>query len=193
MERTWYYIVNLHDKMCTQFKWVGLIKTRWVGAYLSFMLVYYISSHISYTSSLPGTQLIMCFIFWTVWGCLEELIVLGLNSLKWDCFKGWKVLLFLCRIQAIVFIAWLKHYQQLMNIMQVLNLTELELNRVDIRVGLSGALYYMDGSPQAVRQLRNLVSQVLFPAFEVHLFFTSLFLLSIFLFNSSYWFLIFFF
>ncbi|XP_031381548.1 protein TPLATE [Punica granatum] len=43
--------------------------------------------------------------------------------------------------------------------LKVLNLTELELNRVDIRVGLSGALYYMDGSPQAVRQLRNLVSQ----------------------------------
>ena len=39
-------------------------------------------------------------------------------------------------------------------------MTELELNRVDIRVGLSGALYYMDGSSQAVRQLRNLVSQV---------------------------------
>lgn len=49
----------------------------------------------------------------------------------------------------------------LMN-MQVLNLTELELNRVDIRVGISGALYYMDGSPQAVRQLRYLVSQVSF-------------------------------
>lgn len=80
-----------------------------------------------------------------------------------------------------------------MNMLQVLNLTELELNRVDIRVGFSGALYFMDGSPQAVRQLRNLVSQVLFPAFEVHLFFTSLFLLSIFLFSSSYWFLIFFF
>lgn len=43
---------------------------------------------------------------------------------------------------------------------QVLNLTELELDRVDVRVGLSGALYYMDGSSQAVRQLRNLVSQV---------------------------------
>lgn len=41
-------------------------------------------------------------------------------------------------------------------------MTELELNRVDIRVGLSGALYFMDGSPQAVRQLRNLVSQVFF-------------------------------
>lgn len=43
--------------------------------------------------------------------------------------------------------------------LKVLNLTELELNRVDVRVGLSGALYYMDGSSQAVRQLRNLVSQ----------------------------------
>lgn len=44
---------------------------------------------------------------------------------------------------------------------QVINLTENEINRVDIRVGLTGALYFMDGSPQAVRQLRNLVSQVL--------------------------------
>ncbi|CAL9120090.1 unnamed protein product [Musa textilis] len=43
--------------------------------------------------------------------------------------------------------------------LKILNLTELELNRVDIRVGLSGALYFMDGSLQAVRQLRNLVSQ----------------------------------
>ncbi|XP_043705960.1 protein TPLATE-like isoform X2 [Telopea speciosissima] len=43
--------------------------------------------------------------------------------------------------------------------LKVLNLTELVLNRVDIRVGLSGALYFMDGSPLAVRQLRNLVSQ----------------------------------
>ncbi|XP_068665411.1 protein TPLATE-like [Aristolochia californica] len=43
--------------------------------------------------------------------------------------------------------------------LKILNLTELELNRVDIRVGLSGSLYFMDGSPQAVRQLRNLVSQ----------------------------------
>lgn len=43
--------------------------------------------------------------------------------------------------------------------LKVLNLTELELNRVDIRVGLSGALYFMDGSPQSVRQLQNLVSQ----------------------------------
>lgn len=43
--------------------------------------------------------------------------------------------------------------------LKVLNLTEIELNRVDIRVGLSGGLYFMDGSPQAVRQLRNLTSQ----------------------------------
>ncbi|KAK7395910.1 hypothetical protein VNO78_16514 [Psophocarpus tetragonolobus] len=43
--------------------------------------------------------------------------------------------------------------------LKVLNLTELELNRVDVRVGLSGALYYMNGSSQAVRQLRSLVSQ----------------------------------
>ncbi|CAN0924649.1 Protein TPLATE [Linum grandiflorum] len=43
--------------------------------------------------------------------------------------------------------------------LKVLNLTELELNRVDIRVGFSGSLYFMDGSPQAVRQLRHLVSQ----------------------------------
>lgn len=49
-----------------------------------------------------------------------------------------------------------------MKLVQVLNLTELELNRVDIRVGLSGSLYFMNGSPQAVRQLRNLVSQVSF-------------------------------
>lgn len=42
--------------------------------------------------------------------------------------------------------------------LKILNLTELELNRVDIRVGLTGALYFMDNS-QGVRQLRNLVSQ----------------------------------
>lgn len=47
-----------------------------------------------------------------------------------------------------------------MKMLQILNLTELELNRVDVRVGLSGALYYMDGSSQAVRQLRSLGSQV---------------------------------
>lgn len=56
--------------------------------------------------------------------------------------------------------------------LQVLNLTDLELNRVDIRVGLSGALYFMDGSPQAIRQLRNLVSQVFFPTFAVLLDFS---------------------
>ncbi|KAL6507270.1 hypothetical protein OROGR_023465 [Orobanche gracilis] len=44
-------------------------------------------------------------------------------------------------------------------LLQILNLTEIELNRVDIRVGLSGGLYFMDGSPQAVRQLRDLNSQ----------------------------------
>ncbi|KAK1359415.1 Protein TPLATE like [Heracleum sosnowskyi] len=43
--------------------------------------------------------------------------------------------------------------------LKVLNLTDIELNRVDIRVGLSGPLVFMDGSPQAVRQLRNLNSQ----------------------------------
>nr|GMD16097.1 protein TPLATE [Ipomoea batatas] len=43
--------------------------------------------------------------------------------------------------------------------LKVLNLTEIELNRVDLRVGLSGGLYFMDGSPQAVRQLRDLNSQ----------------------------------
>ena len=32
---------------------------------------------------------------------------------------------------------------------------------MDIRVGLSGALYYMDGFSRTVRHLRNLVSQVL--------------------------------
>ncbi|KAL6521813.1 hypothetical protein OROGR_018382 [Orobanche gracilis] len=44
--------------------------------------------------------------------------------------------------------------------LKILNLTEIELNRVDIRVGLSGGLYFMDGSPQAVRQLRDLNSQL---------------------------------
>ncbi|XP_073132518.1 protein TPLATE [Henckelia pumila] len=43
--------------------------------------------------------------------------------------------------------------------LKVLNLTEIELNRVDIRVGLSGGSYFMDGAPQAVRQLRDLNSQ----------------------------------
>jgi len=71
--------------------------------------------------------------------------------------------------------------------LQVLNLTDLELNRVDIRVGLSGALYFMDGSPQAIRQLRSLVSQVFFPTFAVLLGFSlcgasSCFFPSVFLF-----------
>lgn len=63
--------------------------------------------------------------------------------------------------------------------LQVLNLTDLELNRVDIRVGLSGALYFMDGSPQAIRQLRNLVSQVFFPTFAVLLGFSPYFFSSL--------------
>lgn len=45
-------------------------------------------------------------------------------------------------------------------ILQVLNLTEIEINRIDIRVGLSGGLYFMDRSQQAVRQLNYLSSQV---------------------------------
>lgn len=55
---------------------------------------------------------------------------------------------------------WMSHSILITSFLQILNLTELELNRVDIRVGLSGALYFMDASPQAVRQLRSLVSQV---------------------------------
>ncbi|XP_074376451.1 protein TPLATE-like isoform X2 [Apium graveolens] len=43
--------------------------------------------------------------------------------------------------------------------LKVLNMTEIELSRVDIKVGLSGPLVYMDGSLQAVRQLRSLASQ----------------------------------
>eukprot|EP00252_Welwitschia_mirabilis_P017897 TRINITY_DN3987_c0_g1_i1.p1 TRINITY_DN3987_c0_g1~~TRINITY_DN3987_c0_g1_i1.p1 ORF type:complete len:1149 (+),score=195.25 TRINITY_DN3987_c0_g1_i1:231-3677(+) len=43
--------------------------------------------------------------------------------------------------------------------LKVINLTEQELDRVDIRVGLTGALHFMDGSLQAVRQLHHVVSQ----------------------------------
>ncbi|KAL8489940.1 hypothetical protein ACS0TY_025731 [Phlomoides rotata] len=43
--------------------------------------------------------------------------------------------------------------------LKVLSITEIELNRVDIRVGVTGGLYFMDASPQAVRQLRALNSQ----------------------------------
>jgi hypothetical protein len=39
-------------------------------------------------------------------------------------------------------------------------MTEQELKRVDVRVGLIGALRFMDGSPQGVRQLQHLHSQV---------------------------------
>lgn len=43
---------------------------------------------------------------------------------------------------------------------QILNMTEQDLKRVDVRVGLIGALRFMDGSPQGVRQLQQLHSQV---------------------------------
>lgn len=43
---------------------------------------------------------------------------------------------------------------------QIVNMTEQELQRVDVRVGLIGALRFMDGSPQGVRQLQQLHSQV---------------------------------
>ena len=39
-------------------------------------------------------------------------------------------------------------------------MTEQEINRVDVRIGLTGALQFMDGSPQAVRNLQHLQSQV---------------------------------
>ncbi|KAG6555879.1 hypothetical protein Mapa_002521 [Marchantia paleacea] len=44
--------------------------------------------------------------------------------------------------------------------LKVINMTEQELKRVDVRVGLVGALHFMDAQPQAVRQLQNLISQV---------------------------------
>lgn len=43
---------------------------------------------------------------------------------------------------------------------QIVNMTEQEMKRVDVRVGLIGALRFMDGSPQGVRQLHHLHSQV---------------------------------
>lgn len=43
--------------------------------------------------------------------------------------------------------------------MKVLNMTEQELSRVDVRIGLIGSLQFMDGSPQAVRNLQHLQSQ----------------------------------
>ncbi|PIN09671.1 hypothetical protein CDL12_17741 [Handroanthus impetiginosus] len=52
--------------------------------------------------------------------------------------------------------------------LKVLNLTEIDLNRVDLRVGLSGGLYFMDGSRQAVRQLRDLTSQLCYAAKTWH-------------------------
>ncbi|KAG0586281.1 hypothetical protein KC19_2G078600 [Ceratodon purpureus] len=51
------------------------------------------------------------------------------------------------------------HEKRLTLHLKILNLTEQELKRVDVRVGLSGALRFMDGSPQGVRQLQQLHSQ----------------------------------
>ncbi|KAL8097669.1 hypothetical protein AgCh_030693 [Apium graveolens] len=59
--------------------------------------------------------------------------------------------------------------------LKVLNLTDIELNRVDIRVGLTGPLVFMDGSPQAVRQLRNLNSQVFLEPLAMFQHFSMLF------------------
>eukprot|EP00249_Psilotum_nudum_P022975 c28708_g1_i1 orf=979-4446(+) len=42
---------------------------------------------------------------------------------------------------------------------KVLNMTEQVINRVDVRIGLIGALHFMDGSAQAVRHLHHLMSQ----------------------------------
>lgn len=75
------------------------------------------------------------------------------------------LLFFIILLDALLFFHYYSYnalFSNQENWLQILNLTELELNRVDIRVGLTGALYYMDGSPQAVRQLRNLVSQVFY-------------------------------
>eukprot|EP00271_Cylindrocystis_brebissonii_P004677 TRINITY_DN1649_c0_g2_i1.p1 TRINITY_DN1649_c0_g2~~TRINITY_DN1649_c0_g2_i1.p1 ORF type:complete len:1215 (+),score=196.81 TRINITY_DN1649_c0_g2_i1:636-4280(+) len=43
--------------------------------------------------------------------------------------------------------------------MKILNLTEVEVERADVQVGLRGALRFMDGAPRAVRQLRQLGGQ----------------------------------
>ena len=118
--------------------------------------------------------------------CLNYILKLTLSSVLWTLM--WRCFYFKLMVPSfLIKLNWL----------QVLNLTELELNRVDIRVGLSGSLYFMDGSPQAVRQLRNLVSQVcamlakhlprkfyhvLFPALQWHLTVFPLFLFGVFLF-----------
>lgn len=51
------------------------------------------------------------------------------------------------------------HEKRLTLHLKIVNLTEQELKRVDVRVGLMGALRFMDGSPQGVRQLHHLKSQ----------------------------------
>ncbi|CAM6095749.1 unnamed protein product [Calypogeia fissa] len=51
------------------------------------------------------------------------------------------------------------HEKRLTLHLKVINMTEQELRRVDVRVGLVGALQFMDAHPQAVRQLQNLNSQ----------------------------------
>ncbi|KAI5073208.1 hypothetical protein GOP47_0011221 [Adiantum capillus-veneris] len=43
--------------------------------------------------------------------------------------------------------------------MKILNMTEQEINQVDVRIGLIGALQFMDGSLQAMRNLQHLQSQ----------------------------------
>lgn len=43
---------------------------------------------------------------------------------------------------------------------QVLNMTEIEVGQVEVRVGLLGSLRFMDAAPQAVRNLRGLLPQV---------------------------------
>jgi hypothetical protein len=44
--------------------------------------------------------------------------------------------------------------------LQIVNVTELQLPQVDVRVGLDGAVDFLDKSPQALRQLKDLASQV---------------------------------
>ncbi|XP_024368196.1 protein TPLATE isoform X2 [Physcomitrium patens] len=51
------------------------------------------------------------------------------------------------------------HEKRLTLHLKILNLTEQELKRVDVRVGLIGALRFMDGSAQGVRQLQQLHTQ----------------------------------
>lgn len=55
---------------------------------------------------------------------------------------------------------WKTKHRSLLWPFQIVNMTEQELKRVDVRVGLIGALRFMDGSPQGVRQLHHLHSQV---------------------------------